>query len=313
MGADTGIPWCDMTFNTHWGCAEVSPECDNCYARTFAGRFGHAWGKDAPRRFFGDKHWNDLLRWNRAAERGKVGKDGRRILVFVDSMSDLFESREDLDPVRAKFWDYARSCRALRFLLLTKRPQNIGRMVPADLIGAEHLWYGTTVGHPDSMWRVDALIKNTPRAAVRFLSVEPLIGDLDFGGRLDYCEKLDKQGISRRSDGMHIKCESWCGISWVIVGSESGDGARPMDPAWMRGIRDACIAAGVPLFVKQADEGTDGISAAPPVMTASHELPARNAPYRRRDLRSRGDGSKRVHWIIERPYLDGKQHVEWPQ
>ncbi len=233
MGAQTGIPWCDKTFSTHWGCTEVSPECDHCWARELDARFGgEHWGKDAPRRLFGDNHWDDLLRWNASAERGAVGKDGRRILVFVESMGDLFESREDLDPVRDRFWSYARRVRSLRLLLLTKRPQNIGRMVPADLRGADWIWYGTTIGLPSSLWRADALNEHAAHAPVRFLSVEPLIERTSFAAVLG----------PRKAN-------------WCIVGSESGYGARAMATDWMREIRDECAAANVPFFAKQADEG----------------------------------------------------------
>lgn len=288
MGAKTRIAWCDKTFSTHWQCTEVSAECDHCYAREFAARFGYGWGKDAPRRFFGEKHWNDLDRWNRAAERGAVGKDGRRILVFVDSMSDLFESRDDLDPVRAMFWDYARRCRALYFMLLTKRPQNIGRMVPEDLVGAAHIWYGTTVGLPSSLWRADALLEQKPArcAPVRFLSMEPLLATTTV---------LDKL---QRADGVSV--------NWCIAGSESGDGARPMATDDLRMVRDECAAAGVPFFAKQADAAAEGISGTSP------HTPERNAPYRVRDLRMGADGLRRTHWIVERPLVDGVQHVNWP-
>lgn len=289
MGKDTGIAWADNTFSTHHGCVEVSPECDHCYAREFDARFGHAhWGKDAPRRFFGDAHWNDPVRWNRAAERGATGKDGRRILVFVDSMSDLFESREDLDPVRGRFWELARRCRYLTFMLLTKRPQNIGRMVPPDLEGACHIWYGTTVGMPESLWRADALIEHASLAPVRFLSMEPMLARTPVA---------DKLGAER--------------ANWIICGSESGDGARPMDTDWMRMVRDECAAAGIPFFAKQADEASDGISAYPPD-GSPHLIGNQNAAYRKRDLRTGNDGMKRVNWIIERPFLDGRQHVAWP-
>lgn len=289
MGSETGIPWADKTFNTHFGCTEVSPECDHCYAREFDARFGGAhWGKDAPRRFFGEKHWNDLVRWNRAAERGDTGKDGRRILVFVDSMSDLFESRDDLDPVRAMFWDYARRCRALCLLLLTKRPQNIARMVPADLIGAEHIWYGTTVGLPDSLWRADALLEQEPamRAPVRFLSMEPLLAETSIAA--------------------HVHRADVGGVNWCVAGSESGDGARPMATDWLRLVRDECAAAGVAFFAKQADATAEGITGASP------HTAERNAPYRRRDLRKGPDGIRRTHWIIERPLVDGVSHCAWP-
>lgn len=287
MGKNTGIPWCDNTFSTHIGCVEVSEECTSCYAREFDARFGGShWGKDAPRRFFGDAHWNQPLSWNRSAERGAVGKDGRRILVFVDSMADLFESRDDLDAVRERFWGMARQCRSLILMLLPKRPQNIGRMVPQDLRGAPWIWYGTTVGLPDSLWRADALNELANHAPARFLSMEPLLASTSVARLLG----PDK-------------------ANWVVCGFESGNAPRPMNTDWMRQVRDECRDAGVPFFAKQSDEGAEGISMTPP---DGQQLPITNAPYRRRDLRTAPDGMRRVKWIVERPYLDGVQHVSWP-
>ena len=98
MGGQTLIEWCDCTFNPWWGCVEVSPECDHCYARTWARFTGHAiWGADAPRRLFSDKHWREPLAWDRAA-----AKAGERRRVFCASMADVLEERDELEPHRQR-------------------------------------------------------------------------------------------------------------------------------------------------------------------------------------------------------------------
>jgi protein gp37 len=293
MANDTGIPWCDSTFNPWWGCVEVSDECARCYAREFDTRFnGEHWGKDKPRRFFGDKHWNEPRRWNKSVVAGRVGKDGRRWLVFCSSMADVFETNETLDAQRERLWQLIRETPALTWLMLTKRPQNIGRMVPSDLIGAPHIWYGTTVGVRSSLWRIDALIEHAWRAPVRFLSMEPLLED------------VSGQPFSERLGNTPY------GINWAIIGSESGDGARQMDTDWARRIVAECRTAKVSCFMKQADLDAPGISVKSGPLAELET--GRNAPYRRRDLRMGPDGIRRTHWIIERPFIDGEQHVEWP-
>lgn len=280
MGKDTGIGWADDTFSPWWGCVEVSEECTHCYAREFDARFGGKnWGKDGPRRTFGEKHWNEPLRWNASVLRGGyVGKAGPcRRLVFCSSMADVFESHDALDVERAKLWATIRATKALTWLLLTKRPQNIKRMLPDDLNGADNIWLGTTCGLPASLWRVDALVNNS-KAPVNFISMEPMLEETDV---------------------------DLTGIQWIIQGTESGDGARPAQSAWFRKTRDACVGARVAYFNKQMDDGMDGVSD-----TAVDGMT--HPPYRRRDLRKGPDGMRRVTWIVERPLLDGSQNVEWP-
>lgn len=291
MGKDSGIAWTDDTFSPWHGCLEVSAECDHCYAREFNARFGgDNWGKTAPRRFFGDKHWNEPLKWDRAAAR-----TGKRRLVFCSSMADVFEHYDDgsgidiLDPWRLKLWDLISNTPHLTWLLLTKRPQNIRRMFPSSLLGHPQVWFGTTVGLPSSMYRADALIKNCPEAPVRFVSMEPLLERTSMAGRL----------------GSDL-------VNWVIYGSESGDGARSTDSNWFRLLRDECIGSRVPQFFKQADEGSDGVTQELRDVPPSRLLPER-AAYRKRDLRTGPDGMKRVHWIVERPYLDGVQYIQHPE
>jgi protein gp37 len=217
----TGIQWTDHTFNPWWGCVKVSPECDHCYAATLSNRYWYGvWGKDAPRRWFGAEHWRESMKWNAKAER-----DGVRRRVFCASMADVFEQgSSDLDTQRANLWALIEMTPHLDWLLLTKRPGFISRMVPSAWLKAPrpNVWYGTTVGLPDSLWRVYQL-RDTP-AAVRFISYEPALA-----------------GVQWPLDGIH----------WLIAGGESGAGNRPPEPAWIQSARDQCLARGVSFFFKQ--------------------------------------------------------------
>ena len=224
MGENSSIAWTTHTFSPVWGCSAVSPECKNCYAEAWAKRFDHVcWGCN-PRRTFGDRHWAEPVKWNRAAE-----KSGKRARVFCGSMCDVFEDAPGLDEQRTRLWKLIEATPSLDWLLLTKRPENIERMMPFVQIGGSlverfsNVWLGTTVGCKASLPRVDEL-RRLP-AAVRFLSIEPLLEDLG--------------AINLR------------GISWVIVGCESGPGARHMKDDWALSIRDQCVEAGVAFFLKQ--------------------------------------------------------------
>lgn len=223
MGTETGIAWTNHTFNPWWGCTKVSPGCDNCYAETFDRRVGGShWGKDAPRRKFGDKHWNEPLKWNAAAE-----KAGRPALVFCASMADWcdVDAPEGVLPRLHALW---RATPWLRWQMLTKRPARIRACLPADWgDGYPNVWLGTTVDdRKHGLPRIDVL--RTIPARVRFLSMEPLLED---------------PGIMDLS-----------GIAWVIVGGESGHNARPFREEWARNIIAQCRAAGVRPFVKQMGE-----------------------------------------------------------
>lgn len=219
----TSIEWTHYTFNPWWGCVEVSPACDNCYARTFAKRVGqNVWGKDESRRHFGPKYWMNPVGWNAKAEH-----EGERKRVFCGSMCDVMEDRADLQPSRAALYDLIERTPHLDWLLLTKRPQNFKRFLPAAWLKEPrpNVWLMTTLEHPDYMWRLDAL-RNTP-AAIRGLSMEPLLGAFNF---------RDLRTLL---------------IDWVIVGGESGPGSRPMHPEWVRGIRNQCKASQIAFHFKQ--------------------------------------------------------------
>jgi protein gp37 len=267
MGDITGIEWTNHTFNPWWGCEVYGPECDNCYARTLANRWGFAiWGRDEPRRFFGDKHWNEPLKWDRDAAR-----DGVRRRVFCASMADVFEARADLGEHRARLWRLIAATEHLDWQLLTKRPENIMTMVPESWQRGfpDHVQVGTTAGNQKMAERRVPHLLRVP-ALVRFLSIEPMLGPVNLD--LLHCPTHDRQFIS--AAGHCNECAAngydaelaggrWLdacadreqrGINWVIVGGESGHGARPMHPDWARSLRDQCAEAGVPFFFKQWGE-----------------------------------------------------------
>lgn len=260
MGEVTKIQWTDHTFNPWWGCAKVSEGCRGCYAEAFAKRTGHAiWGEKAERRFFGDKHWAEPLKWERAAKEA-----GRPAFVFCASMADVFEDRPDLAPQRARLHALVRDTPHLVWLLLTKRPENADRLWGqahydafngADSLGptwALNVWLGTTAEDQDNAReRIPDLLE--AHAAVRFVSAEPLLGPLDLRPWLGL-ECVHEDGYREYDTNAWIcrQCEETPILDWVIVGGESGAKARPFDMDWARTIIRQCRDAGVAPFFKQA-------------------------------------------------------------
>lgn len=261
MGATTEIRWTDSTFNPWWGCARVSEACQHCYAESWAKRFGVEWGKKAERRTFGDKHWDEPLRWNRQAEAAGV-----RRLVFCASMADVFEDHHELPPERERLWDLIAATPALTWQLLTKRPENILGMVPKSWIDRwpANVWAGTTV--ENQRWadeRIPHLLE-VP-APVRFLSCEPLFGPLKLGLRVDH-RNHERDHITTDAYFQCLDCSTedeivdWTypdglrDVDWVIAGGESGSKAQPSDPDWFRSIRDQCVRADVPFLFNQWGE-----------------------------------------------------------
>ena len=226
MAKDSKIEWTHHTFNPWWGCAKVSPACTHCYAEAWAKRVGSTvWGKDAPRRFFGDAHWNDPVRWHREAL-----LQGVRRRVFCASMADVFERRAELHPWRDRLWRLIEATPSLDWLLLTKRPHNVHSMVPWGASWPENVWLGCTA--ENQLWadkRVPALLEAP--AHVRFLSCEPLLGPLN---------------LSR-----YLSADPAQSIHWVIAGGESGAHSRPMNPEWVRGLRNDCQSAKAAFHFKQ--------------------------------------------------------------
>jgi protein gp37 len=241
MGKFTEISWTDHTFNPWWGCTRVSPGCVHCYAETFDRRVhgkdnkAH-WGVKAGRRFFGDKHWNEPLRWNAAA-----AKAGVRRRVFCASMADVFEDRPELVEHRIRLFLLIQNTPWLDWQLLTKRPENMVRLAREagwDGDWPENVWAGCTA---EDQQRADERIPELLQvpAAVLFLSCEPLLGPVNLRGNL-YRNGMWVNGQRR--------------VDLVIVGGESGHGARPMHPDWARSLRDQCVAAGVAFHFKQWGE-----------------------------------------------------------
>ncbi len=224
MGKNTRIAWASHTFNCWVGCMKVSDGCARCYAETLMHRYGrNVWGQDAPRERTTTANWRKPISWNREA-----AEAGERARVFCASLADVFEARDDLDPWRADLWRLIEETKSLDWLLLTKRPEEMVKRGPADWKDGwpDNAWAGTTT--ESQRWfdeRRDHLL--AVPAKIRFLSVEPIVGPVDFSGKLD-------------------------GIHWVIVGAESGHGARPMDYDWVRSIRDQTKEAGAAFFYKQA-------------------------------------------------------------
>ena len=239
MSANSKIEWCEHTFNPIWGCIEVSPACDNCYARTFANRVGqNVWGPAATteRRTFGDKHWAEPLKWNRDAEAA-----GTRARVFCASMADVFEQHPTVERERQRLWPLITSTPHLDWLLLTKRPQNITRMVPKGWLEWPpfNVWYGTTVENQHYADQRIPILLDVP-AAVRFLSMEPLLGPVNLLWHGSIEDQRPTEWLTGRPR-----------IDWVITGGESGHGSRPADPNWYRSLRDQCEAAVVAFHFKQ--------------------------------------------------------------
>jgi protein gp37 len=226
MGKNSSIEWTDHTFNPWWGCAKVSPACQNCYAEHWAKRTGHqVWGKGKGRRFFADRHWNEPHDWNAAAAKTKT-----RRRVFCASMADVFEDYQTLNIWRERLWVLINVTPWLDWLLLTKRPENISRMAPWGEMWPKNIWLGTTVENADCAEKRLPLLLKHP-AAVRFLSCEPLLGPIDLRPWFN-------------SNTLYP-------IDWVIAGGESGPGARATHPDWASGLLHQCREAAVPFHFKQ--------------------------------------------------------------
>jgi protein gp37 len=166
------------------------------------------------------------LAWNKIASEA-----GTRARVFCASMADVFEQRDDLDPLRERLWSVIGQTPHLDWLLLTKRPEHVDAMVPWHCSWPDNVWLSTTA--EKQAWaerRVPELIKHPAR--VRFVSCEPVLGPIDLSSWL------------RHTAGR------WA-VDWVIAGGESGHHARPSNPEWFRLLRDQCIAHRVAFHFKQ--------------------------------------------------------------
>jgi protein gp37 len=216
MADSSTIEWTDATWNPVTGCTKISAGCDHCYAERFSERFRGVPGHPFETGF-------DLTLRPARLQQPLLWRQPR--MIFVNSMSDLFHKEIPAPFIEAVF-DTMEKADWHTFQVLTKRSslmRNFLRRRYGDGRGPAHMWFGVSVEDGTKLSRVRHL-QQAP-AGVRFLSIEPLIAPL---GTLDLI-----------------------GIDWIIVGGESGPGARPMDPQWVRDIRDQCARAGVAFFFKQ--------------------------------------------------------------
>jgi protein gp37 len=212
MAAGSTIEWTEATWNPLTGCTKISPGCRRCYAERMSLRLRAMGQPNYANGFALALHENTLAVPLR-------WKKPRR--VFVNSMSDLFQDGVPLDFIRSVF-KVMKTAHQHQFQILTKRSDRLAEL-SAKLHWAPNIWMGVIVENRKYTSRIDHLRQTGAR--VKFLSLEPLLGPL---------AKLDLAGID-----------------WVIVGGESGPGARPMAPGWVKDIRDQCIESGVAFFFKQ--------------------------------------------------------------
>lgn len=263
----TEIEWCDFSWNGWWGCTKVHAGCAHCYAETWDARWGgNHWGKDRPRRLIKGE-WTKPDRWN--AQARAVGVPAR---VFCSSMCDIFEKYDgpvvdlngavqvgvSLQSLRARLWPIVERTSWLRWMLLTKRPENVKAMVPEGWLDPgcwpEHVWVGTS---PCDQKTANACIPPLLRLPARlFLSVEPMLGAVDLveAGAIypNACGCLELGDEARGT----CSCRGTFAVSaieQVIIGGESEQRGAcrrfPVDDA--EALVKQCVVSAVPVFVKQ--------------------------------------------------------------
>lgn len=225
---DTKIEWCDKVWNPITGCDPVSEGCRNCYAKRMAStrlRGRHGYRLDDP--FRPTVHMdriNQPTHWKKPR------------VIFVCSMGDIFH-KDIPSMLHAHIWETMRQCPRHTFLLLTKRPENIFSKI-YGFNTLHNVWIGITAENQERLEeRLDLLLR-VPVAG-HFISFEPLLGPINshISEQMEELYGPDLRFVNK--------------IDWVIVGGETGPGARPMNPEWARSIRDDCGYAGVPFFMKQ--------------------------------------------------------------
>jgi protein gp37 len=224
MAEQTAIAWCDHTMNFWLNCTKVSAACDFCYAEELMDKRYHrvTWGGDRVRT--SAQNWRQPYRWNAAAKR-----DGVRRKVFTLSLGDFMDNQ--VDPAwREDAWGVIDECDSLDWLILTKRPQNIPKMLPVKGGRAwpwPHVWLGTTAENQEEYDRRWGTLSKIP-AARRFISYEPALGPLNI-----FANPLP---------------------NWIIIGGESGSRARPFMLSWARDVIEQCRDLGIAPFMKQLGE-----------------------------------------------------------
>lgn len=227
MGEKTEISWCDSTFNPWIGCQKVSAGCDNCYAETLMDKRYHKvqWGPHGERKRTSAGNWLNPILWNKRAS-DFASRFGRRQRVFCSSLADVFDNKAPRGA-RDDLWELIELTPYLDWLLLTKRPENIRKMLGrwAGVGVPSNVWLGTTCEDQAAYDKRWPILRSIP-AIVRFISYEPAIGPLTIMGR------------EGKPD-------------WLICGGESGAGYRDMPEGWAADIMNDCRATHVPFFMKQ--------------------------------------------------------------
>lgn len=296
MAENSKIEWCHHTFNPWIGCTKVGPGCDHCYAEADFDKRRHvvSWGAGQPRKRTAPSTWALPLKWDAEAERLGV-----RYRVFCASLADVFDNEVPAEWRRDLF-DLIASTPRLDWLLVTKRIGNAMPMLAGlthsndhdlrrlDMMPLPNVWIGATITSQAEADRDIPKLLAVP-AAVRFLSMEPLLGPVDL---FDYVP--NPFSCSPRASARSGPFCDEPAVDWVIVGGESGSAARPMHPNWARSLRDQCADAGVPFLFKQWGEW----------------LPGQNDPHpyaKGRKVAHHQDGS----WGATDTKVNARNYVAW--
>lgn len=279
MAGLSKIEWTDSTFNPWVGCTKIDrpgnapSACDFCYAEGWSKRSGHVkWG-NYPRRRTTESYWAAPVKWNAAATNFQKA-NSRRQRVFCASLADVFDNQAD-PAWRADLWRLIRKCDQIDWQLLTKRPQNIKKMLPDDWgQGYANVWLGVTAEDAQAFQQRCKHLFSVP-AAVHFVSYEPAMGP-----------------IGTLSVGGHSP-------QWLIIGGESGvaiDKTRPTNPQWAREAIIECHRVGAAPFLKQWGRYTNN-----PLVVEKGMTEREAALY---DLASNGKGGG---------MLDGRLYRDFPK
>jgi protein gp37 len=253
MSDKTKIEWANATWNPITGCTPISDGCTNCYAKRLVKRFPALHGHDLIYETLWPKPFNEIQFHPGRLHEPLKWKKPRRL--FVCSMSDLFHEDVDLEWVKKIYTVIMESWHrnlGHTFMVLTKRPERMAEIInPFEPL--PNLWLGVTAENQQSADERIPILLNIP-AAVRFVSIEPMLEPVDFGLRLgeeryENCESCSASPVRGQPycPGNHEAG----GIDWVILGAESGPNRRPCKTEWMIDVVNQCDDAGVPVFVKQ--------------------------------------------------------------
>ena len=298
------IEWCDETINPVIGCSKISAGCDHCFAEKMACRLSHmdVEGYDEVINYAGK--WNGRTAFI-PSQLKKPMKWKKPRWIFVGSMTDMFHESVPFEWVH-QVWDMMKACPQHTFLVLTKRPDRMAQLVNQiyrmERMGAsmgfwKHVYLGVTAENQEQADIRIPVLLSIP-ASVRFVSVEPMLGTVSLRRKAADDREIVQATLMGQLDEYSRSVQR--GLDWIICGGESGPGARPMHPDWVRGLRDQCAAAGVPFFFKQWGEFI--ISAAADSKTAPMDAHEHNRhwPFYRVGKKKSGR------------LLDGVEHSAFP-